>query len=1212
MKKTHNLISLILCMVLVSLSCFQVRAALDQEQRTVRVGFFSAEGYHILDENGTKSGYGYDFLQLLLRYNDWNYEYVGYDKNWPDMLGMLDDGQIDMVTLVNKTPEREEKYSFSEQPIGISSTIISVSSRNAEIISGEYDTYQGAVVGLVKNSIHNEHFEQYAAECGFSYSAVYYESVSDLLADLRSNNGKIDMAVTSNMRILQDEVVLDDFNAQNYYAVTRKEDQELMREIDKGISQLNVYSQSWQSDLYAKYYSNVNSRVIALSAEEREYLKELRENGQVLNAVINPELNPYAYFENGEAKGIVVSIFQEIALRLNLDYKIIEAANRWQYQELLNSGEAVIDLTAFMDYSYAQLFDVNQTDSYLDSMMSMLFRKDSNLNQDGMTIAVVKDPIEYIGYSSEFINQYNYREYDSIEQCIAAVKKGEADATFLYVYMSEYAVASDYKNKLQYTIMPDYAFSLGIGVTKKADHRLLSILNKGVNSLTDDFKQGVMLEESSHIEGSRSIRAIAYDYPIIFVLIAVLFSCIVFMVIIMLLHSNHQKLQLSASQEMQRFIGYVCESYDMVVEINLKARKRTAYKIIDGDLQVQYQKYIDLNEEYFSNRVKQEDRDRIVEAFSEESIEHMIQHGGDQTYLECQILESDGSYQWYSYIIKAVPADEKHPKNFIVFKKNINAVKMEEEQQKKLLEDALALAKSANLAKGQFLSRMSHEIRTPLNAVIGYMDIARDSEDNPTKVMHCVENSQMAAKHLLNIINDVLDISSIESGKMKIAHQEFDLKTQLTSITTIFFHQCKEKNVRFEVLINELTEEWVIGDSLRLNQILMNLLSNAVKFTPEQGLITLTVNQLHVDDNKIHLTFCIRDTGVGMSDEYMKKLFTPFEQESAMTAQKYGGSGLGLSITYNLVQMMGGSIEVESVQNEGTSFLVSLTFDCSDNLHEEQLEIEQQDYSKIRALILADYEDGCLNMKQLFKRWGVKSDVVHEGTLAIKKLKSRLGGDYMYNLCIIDLDMPNQNGLEITASIMKACGTNSPVIIAAAYDVTEYIEEAVRLGIKKVIAKPLFESTMVDILVSSYGKYRPNKEEIKSLDKMKGLRVLLCEDNPMNMEIAVEILQKAGMLVESVTDGKQAVDTFTACKPGTYDVILMDVQMPVMDGYEATIAIRKSMHPDAQSIPIIAMTANAFAEDVNEALVSGMNGHISKPVNYEKLYDLLNQFCRLN
>ena len=656
--------------------------------------------------------------------------------------------------------------------------------------------------------------------------------------------------------------------------------------------------------------------------------------------------------------------------------------------------------------------------------------------------------------------------------------------------------------------------------------------------------------------------------------------------------------------EYNRFMSYICTAQDGVEELNIQEHTITRYFIRDHKLQKQTVSYPGMPFELFH----EEDRQKAHDLYDEDKLAVLCQTEA-VSYAELRMKWNNAAeYHWCNVIVLGMPVTRKTPFNVLVLIKDTNELKKKEVQQKRALEDAFKLAEQGSKAKGSFLSNMSHEIRTPLNAIIGYLTIASEDDCTAEKKDYCIENCQTASRHLLQIINDVLDMSSIENGKLKIAHEEFDLKKEIADITTIFYQNSRIKNVHFETYVENVTEEWVVGDQLRLNQVLMNLLSNAVKFTPEDGKVLLKIEQLRKDSQKVYMKFTVKDTGVGMSKEYMSRIFRPFEQENAGTAKKFGGSGLGLSITNNLVQMMGGKIDVQSEQDQGTIFEVTLFFDLSTAKHECT---GQEDYSKIRALVVDDQVDEGSYVKRMLKRCGVKADTVTDGSAAFRKIRSRKGGDYAYDLCIIDWNMPEMDGCEVTRKIRSELGEEMPIIIATAYDISQFEEEARQAGANKIVSKPLFQSTLFDILVTSFGAYDPEAGRAsQSPMNLSGIHLLLAEDNPMNMDIAVTILEKAGVKVDQAHDGKEAVDCYLASEPGTYDVILMDVQMPVVDGYEATAMIRESSHPEAKTIPIVAMTANAFAEDVAEALSKGMNAHIAKPISYDKLFAILKKFHR--
>lgn len=1168
----------------------------SENRETIKVGYFASDGYHMVDEYGIKSGYGYDFLKIAENYNNWKFEYVGFDKGWQEMLTMLSNGDIDMLTYAQKTEKRQELYDYSDSPIGTSADVLLIRSNDTRYSIGDPTTYKNMTIGIERGTTHEESLYTYAHDNDFEYTPVYFDNRESMKAAL--DKGSIDAMISNSFVIYDGVKVLSEMNPIDFYVIVKKGNTELMGKINSAISQMDLNTPGWRMELKNKYFYSNYSDEIMLDRAETEYLNWLNNNNIKLKVVTNPDLAPYSYYENGSAHGIAAEIFEEIANRVGIPYEYVVMNTYEEYNEYVKNGNADIDLTCFSSYGLAEYHGLELSNSYMSTSLALL--STGTHSGDISNIAEIRNFTKNTTYNSELADRYHVDEYDTYEECIKAVLDGDSDATYMYTYQVQKAVEDDIKNRLTYSILPEYNIDIAIGVKESTDYRLLLLLNKGITSVKGSYAQHVIQNQIDSIHSDESLIAFIYDYPYVFVTIVAVMITIIFMIICIIMILKNRKKEQQNARELSRLMRYICQTNDKVVEIDLNTHTGNVFSMSDTGLSMRIVNYENNeNTDYFY----EEDFNRLKEEEGVEKFWDIFDITTSNVYFETRTKEAEGSYKWYSYSIQRIPKDELHPNNIILFKKDINATKLEESKQKQLLEDALLTAQNASAAKGNFLSRMSHEIRTPLNAVIGYMDIASNSKDNISKIMHCIENSDVAAKHLLSIINDILDISSIENGKMKIAHEEFDLKKMITAISTMFFNQAKSKQVEFEAVIEEITEEWIVGDSLRLNQILMNLLSNAVKFTPENGKVTLFVQQVNMNEKQIFMKFVVSDTGIGMSEEYKKRLFKPFEQENATTAQKYGGTGLGLSITYNLIQMMNGSVEVQSELGKGTTFVVSIGFDKAVNAHDKQEQL--QDYSHVRVLIVDDDESACEYMKSLFKRCKVKCDVVQSGTAAIKQIKRRLDSDYKYDMCIIDWNMPQLNGIETAKLIKEECDPNMPIIIATAYDITEFEDKSMELGVERIISKPLFQSTMFDLLVSIYGKYSPVVDEKKRYLNLKGMKVLLAEDNPMNQEIAVEILQKAGLEVDAVADGKSAVEAFTQKPANSYDAILMDIQMPIMNGYEATAAIRRSEHAEASTIPIIAMTANAFAEDVNMALANGMNGHISKPVDYDKLYNVL-------
>ena len=529
----------------------------------------------------------------------------------------------------------------------------------------------------------------------------------------------------------------------------------------------------------------------------------------------------------------------------------------------------------------------------------------------------------------------------------------------------------------------------------------------------------------------------------------------------------------------------------------------------------------------------------------------------------------------------------------------------------KVKNDQLALAvdkvTEANSAKSQFLAQMSHEIRTPMNAIIGLTTIAQKDVKDPQKMSEYLMKVDGASRILLGIINDVLDMSAIENHKMKIASEEFDLKQLLSSVTTVYYQQCKQKNIDFEMRMQGVTEERLIGDSLRVNQILLNLLSNAVKFTQSGGEVSVLVIQASTSKDMVHMRFIVSDTGCGMTDDLKKRLFNPFEQEDATTAKKHGGSGLGLSITKNLVDLMHGNIQVESKKDVGSVFTVDIPFGM---VKKEHRTVTNADFAEIHALIVDDDEDSCEYTSVLLDRLGVKHNYVTNGEAALEELGEAEDRGESYGICFIDWKMPDMDGIAVSQKIREIFGEDTMIIIVSAYDLNEVEEEGKGAGVNYFIPKPLFQSSVFDILMQITNK-KYQKVEISPSERHKysfrGKKILVAEDVALNMEVAVKLLNMVECDVVCAEDGQIAVDMYEKSKVGEFDAILMDINMPVMDGYEAARKIRASAKSDAKTIPIYAMTANAFTEDVTAALDAGMNGHIAKPIETDVLYRTLQQ-----
>lgn len=523
------------------------------------------------------------------------------------------------------------------------------------------------------------------------------------------------------------------------------------------------------------------------------------------------------------------------------------------------------------------------------------------------------------------------------------------------------------------------------------------------------------------------------------------------------------------------------------------------------------------------------------------------------------------------------------------------------------LKDALESAEQANKAKTAFLSNMSHEIRTPMNAIIGLDNIALNDPDTPEKTRDYLTKIGTSAEHLLALINDILDMSRIESGRMVLKQEEFSLSKLLESINTMFSGQCLEKGLDYGCHIKGDIDDYYIGDNMKLRQVLINILGNAVKFTPSGGKIGLIIGTKAKFDGRNTLQFEISDTGIGMSKEFLPHIYDTFAREDSTYTNKYGSSGLGLAITKNIVEMMNGSIEVDSVKGEGTTFRVSVTLKDS-----EKKEISEYDAKTVpenmSVLIIDDDPIACEHGRLVFEKIGITADTALSGEEGIEKVTLRHGRMTPYNLILVDWKMPELDGVETTRRIRSIVGNESAIIILTAYKWDDVLDDAVNAGVDSFLAKPLFAANILEEFENAFRRKNPDPKS-KAADKdLSGKRILLAEDVEVNADIIRMILQTRGIETDLACNGKIAVDMFKSSEPGYYYAVLMDMRMPEMDGLTATRIIRGLDRKDAKNIPIIALTANAFDEDVQRSLQSGLNAHLTKPIKPEILFETLESY----
>ena len=926
------------------LLCLLVAAgAFAEALRKVRVGFFRFPGYHEIAADGRYSGYGYDVLQMLRFYNNWEYEYVGYDKSWDEMLRMLEHGEIDLLTSARRTTEREQKFEISSMPIGIKATRLSVRDDDTRYVTDAFATYNGMRVGSIRGSSQNEVFRDFAAEHGFSYTLVPFANTEQMERALKVDR-YVDAVLTSNVRHIEGERVLNQFADRPFYVLARKGDKQLMAQVDAALEQINEASPLWFNELWYEHYNYApnggHGDKLRLSAAESVLQQEVAD--RIYTVLVGVGHAPYAYLENGEIKGVLPDIFQEVARRAKIKYRLLPVHDIKAYVECVQEGKADFVLDMPQDEFLSERTGYLLSTPYVSSTQYLVQR--SRSAQASGRLAAVKLMKDDVRFKKLARNYQGVIYYDTYDECVEAVKNETCDATYLDSLQAQEVIANDRSRQLVMTQEPNTEAGFCIGVSEKLPPELRSLLNKAVISTNADYSRKVIGQYLLKAHKHSTLLDFLYDNPLAaFITLAVL---MLFVSVIVVMYVRQKNLRIITRQ--------------------------------NGQL-----------------REKQE-----------------------------------------------------------------------------LLREALAKAELANKAKTSFLNNMSHDIRTPMNSIIGFTAVALDEAPADSPLKGYLAKIQLSGQHLLSLINDILDMSRIDSGKLQVAPVPCDLRELVQGLKVMLQGQAEEKQLTFVVDMERLHDSYVLCDKLLLQRCLVNCLSNAIKYTQSGGTVILQLTQDRTADGEADYTMRVCDNGIGMSQEFLKHIYELFERENSSTVSGIKGSGLGMAITKNMLELMGGTIAIQSEKGLGTEVVIHLTLPLT--------------------------------------------------------------------------DAPQQ---ELTQSLEQP-------------------------------------------------------------EAFRGRHLLLVDDVPLNREIASLILQKAGFKVTMLPDGSDAVEYMRSDKAASVDAILMDLMMPGMDGFEATRRIRALPDKVAASVPIIALTASAFAENKKQALAAGMNGHIAKPISLASLTAELRKYFK--
>jgi signal transduction histidine kinase/ABC-type amino acid transport substrate-binding protein/ActR/RegA family two-component response regulator len=992
------ILSLTVALATVPVQVWAVEPAAEPE--TVRVGFFALDGYHEMDEEGNKSGYDYDFFHLTEKYANLNYEYVGYDKSWEETLQMLQDGEIDVVTSAYETEERMELFDFS-MPIGTSAIDINTRASETRFVAGDYSTYDGMTLGLIKAASENDLMAEFAEENGFTYTAKYYNDFTELAEALA--NGDVDAVATTSLRKIADEKTLSEFDMQEFYAIVKKGNTELLNKINYAITQLNSSEGDWKNDFYYDNYMANNYEGLNFTAQEQAFIERYSTGGEQLVIATDNDWKPFSWKEGNTYLGIIPDYVEACMQMCGMNYTYYEYDD--SVFDVWSDDMKKVDI-----YACYGLPDDESEKGFVDSApfvengAAYLQRRDG---QEIKTLAISAST-PHLNSRLDGESGMTLVEYPSVEEAKQAVLDGDADAAFVYEYDAEYTVNQDSTGKFVFTVVPGENLEIRAVINEDSDHTLMSILMKCIHNMPDTQKTSMISDYVSFSVEKMTLADYFVLHPVVAVIVCAFVLLAVFVIVIILLRNKEER----------KFRANLEGKVDEITRLN-------------GELQ-------DNQEKLEETTAEQEAQLEEISALNDEL-------EVNQEKLEETTAEQEAQLE------------------------EISALNDELETQQGKLEVACKQAEAANNAKTSFLFNMSHDIRTPMNAIIGFADLLEKHQENPEKRADYIRKIQDSGAVLLSIINNVLEMARIEKGTLAVDEVAWSAEQFNDTLYSVFTDMMREKDIAFTRQI-DVQHQYVRCDPIKLREIFINILSNAYKYTNSGGKVHMHLEEIPSDrEGYAMYKTTISDTGIGMAEDFLPHIFEEFSRENNTTDNKIEGTGLGMPIVKRLVDILEGTIEVKSKKDVGTTFVVTIPH-------------------KIAK----------------------KSDLASQ----------QFSGE-------------------------------------------------------------------------------------TDLELFKGKRILLAEDNELNAEIAMEILGEVGFAVDRAEDGQVCVDMLKQSEDDFYDVILMDIQMPNLNGYEATRAIRELSDEKKANTPIIAMTANAFEEDKRDAMRAGMNGHLAKPINVRELYKTL-------
>jgi len=1160
--------------------------------KTVRVGYYPSENYQEGSEGSALRGYSYEYYQRIAQYTGWRYEYVF--GSYEDLYQKFLNGDVDLFVGFARTKEHEDAMLLPNVPMGRNAFQL-VKKTGDRSINENPASFAGKKIGVTKGAL--EILNQLMKAVNVRADVVVYDTRWERDRALRMDSvsailvERVGLPVDKNQ-----EPVLRMENANYFLGVTKKRP-DLLGELNRALGQLMSDDPILLAKLYDKYV-RASSASRTLTGIERKWI----EKHDTVKVAYLKHMLPYSDEVGGKPTGIVADIFPEmvrhiVTKKLKLQYTSYE-----DYNEMLAdvvAGKQDVAFPVGGSLYWAEQYGVYESSPVIRSEVSLIFKGD-------FTDSVFKSfAINEKSKMMDFLVKDQYPDakiqyYKSVEECLRAVQNGSVKATVLGNLRTIHILKNREFSNLSVKVLNipnDKFFGVAFG-----NEPLLKLLNRGLALTGDDFSLNLSYQYAEHLYKVTFWDNLVEHAEKVFIIVFLLLALVAVNVINRFRRikrqaakDQEQNERLSMQLDVIKTISDVYHSVFLVEVENNSFSIIHTFESIEravGSLRSDAQKALDLmTEKMIYDKYKP-----AMRVFNKISDWKNVLAETDSAYEEYEGLIQG----WCGVTLLVARRNSKgEPTHVLYISQEINRQKKIERN----LQDALIQAEQANKAKTFFLNNMSHDIRTPMNAIIGFTSLAAAHIDNKERLKDYLGKITTSSEHLLSLINDVLDMRRIESGKVKLEEAEMHLPDLLHDIKTIVQTNVLRKRQELFIDAMDVSNEDVIADKLRLNQVLLNLLSNAIKFTGDGGTISLRVIEIPCETSGYaSYEFRVKDNGIGISPKFQSHIFEAFSREETSTVSGIQGTGLGMAITKNIVNMMGGDIQVVSEEGQGTEFIVTLQFRLSGDAKKYEPLPQLQG---LRVLVVDDDANTCLSVSKMLREIGMAPEWTTSGKEAVFRAQDAKEQGAEFSTYIIDWLMPDMNGIEAVRRIRRVIGDDKPIIILTAYDWSDIELEAREAGVTAFCSKPLFMSELRSILASPFEKAAEPKNVTKY--DFKGTRILLVEDNPLNQEIASTLLSEAGFVVDVAENGKDAVDRLQEVPVDTYKLVLMDIQMPVMDGYEATRAVRKFENPAKANIPIVAMTANAFDEDRQKALEAGMNGHLAKPIDVQKLMKTLKE-----